>query len=369
MDIGLGLLNAIVTLLSFVVILWGLSAAAPLHLFGKELAIPGYLVWGALLYAIFGTVLTQWIGSPLVDLDFEQQQREADFRFNLVRARENAEQIALMQGEPAERERLAARFERVIDNWYGIMSRTKRLTSFTQSYSQAAVVFPYVLVAPAYFAGKVQLGGMMQTASAFDSVHKSLSFFVSVYRRLAEWRAVVARLDGFETSIASAAALATKSNRARSARTRATIELNKLLVRLPNGTPMVSADAFRFRAGERTLITGPSGSGKSTLFRAIAGIWPFGERHDRSRQGHADDAAATAVFPDRPRCTPRSPTRRKRAFSPEQVREVLGAVGLGELAQTAGRRGALEPDALARRAAAARHRPRAAAYAAIPVPR
>ena len=106
MDIGLGLLNAIVTLVSFVVILWGLSAAAPLQLFGHEFAIPGYLVWGALIYAIFGTVLTQWIGSPLVNLDFEQQQREADFRFNLVRVRENSEQIALMQGEPAERERL-----------------------------------------------------------------------------------------------------------------------------------------------------------------------------------------------------------------------------------------------------------------------
>ena len=100
LDIGLGLLNSVVTLVSFVVILWGLSAAAPLHLFGNEFAIPGYLVWGALIYAIFGTALTQWIGSPLVELDFKQQRYEADFRFNLVRVRENSEQIALLQGEP-----------------------------------------------------------------------------------------------------------------------------------------------------------------------------------------------------------------------------------------------------------------------------
>jgi putative ATP-binding cassette transporter len=280
MAIGLGLLNSIVSLLSFVVILWGLSAAAPLQLFGHEFAVPGYLVWGALIYAIFGTVLTQWIGSPLVNLDFEQQQREADFRFNLVRVRENSEQIALMQGEPAERERLMGRFGRVITNWYAIMSRTKRLTAFTQSYAQAAVIFPYILVAPAYFfAGKLQLGGIQQTADAFDKVYRSLSFFVSTYRTLAEWRAVVARLDGFEMSIKSAEHLATGSGSIASVPSKdsGAIGLRELLVRLPNGTPLVSAKGFQLRAGERTLVTGPSGAGKSTLFRAIAGIWPFGD--------------------------------------------------------------------------------------------
>src|SRR6201746_105800 len=210
LDIGIGLLSSVVTLASFVVILWGLSEAAPLHVFGREFAIPGYLVWGALIYAILGTALTQWIGSPLVNLDFQQQRYEADFRFNLVRVRENSEQIALLQGEGAERQRLSDRFGRVVNNWYGIMTRTKRLTAFTASYSQAAVIFPYILVAPAYFADKIQLGGMMQTASAFSSVQQSLSFFVSIYRTLAEWRAVVARLDGFETAIASAATLAAR---------------------------------------------------------------------------------------------------------------------------------------------------------------
>ena len=278
LDIGVGLLSSVVTLVSFVIILWGLSAAAPLHVFGSEFAIPGYLVWGALIYAIFGTALTQWIGSPLVSLDFQQQRFEADFRFNLVRVRENSEQIALLRGESAERERLSERFSRVVANWYAIMSRTKRLTAFTSSYSQAAVIFPYILVAPAYFADKIQLGGMMQTASAFSSVQGALSFFVSIYRTMAEWRAVVARLDGFEMAIASAATLATGASSIDVVSSTGSdkIDLERLLVRLPNGTPLVCADSFSISGSERTLVTGPSGAGKSTLFRAIAGIWPFG---------------------------------------------------------------------------------------------
>ena len=278
LDIGLSLLNAVVTLFSFVIILWGLSAAAPLHLFGKEYAIPGYLVWGALIYAILGTALTQWIGSPLVRLDFKQQQFEADFRFNLVRARENSEQIALLQGETAEREGLWQRFNHVVANWYGIMSRTKRLTAFTSSYAQAAVIFPYILVAPAYFEKKVLLGGLTQTASAFGSVQTALSIFVTIYRTLADWRAIVARLDGFEAAIASATALEKSSDSIGLVASEGgkAIDLRELTLRLPDGTPLVSAAALSLRSGERTLLTGPSGSGKSTLFRAIAGIWPFG---------------------------------------------------------------------------------------------
>src|SRR5882757_8179590 len=182
LQLGIGLLSSVVTLVSFVFILWGLSNEAPLHLFGKDIAIPGYLVWGALIYAVLGTTLTHLIGWPLVGLNFQQQRYEADFRFNLVRARENAEQIALLRGEPVERSRLLSRFGFVVENWLGIMQRTKKLTAFTATYSQASVIFPYVLVAPAYFAEKVQLGGMMQTASAFSSVQDSLSFFITSYR-------------------------------------------------------------------------------------------------------------------------------------------------------------------------------------------
>jgi putative ATP-binding cassette transporter len=332
--LGIGLLSAVVTLVSFVFILWGLSNEAPLHLFGKDIAIPGYLVWGALIYAVLGTVLTHLIGWPLVGLNFQQQRYEADFRFNLVRARENAEQIALLHGEPAERTRLQGRFGFVVQNWMDIMQRTKKLTAFTATYSQASVIFPYVLVAPAYFAEKVQLGGMMQTASAFSSVQDSLSFFITSYRTLAEWQSVVARLSGFETAIENAAALTTKENIIHIASDdKGTIDLDKLLVSLPNGTPLVTADGFSIRGGERTLLTGPSGSGKSTLFRAVAGIWPFGNG------SIAIPAQATLMMlPQRPyfpvgtlKAAIVYPAEVS-AFTPEQVGETLSAVGLPKLA-------------------------------------
>jgi putative ATP-binding cassette transporter len=335
LSLSVGLLNAVVTLASFVIILWGLSAAAPLRAFGIDFAIPGYLVWGALIYSIFGTALTQWIGSPLVNLDFQQQRLEADFRFNLVRVRENSEQIALLRGEPAERQRLSERFGRVVGNWYAIMSRTKRLTAFTQSFGQAAVIFPVILVTPAYFANKILLGALQQTMEAFGNVQQALSYFVDAYRRLAEWRAVVARLDGFEAAIASATALAGSADSIKMASSTESdeIDLQALLVRLPNGTPLVSADHLSIRTNERTLVTGPSGAGKSTLFRAIAGIWPFG-----SGSIAIPSNATLMMLPQRPyfpigalQAAIVYPAEAS-AFSSDRVRDALIAVGLPQLA-------------------------------------
>jgi putative ATP-binding cassette transporter len=334
LSLGIGLLSSVVTLISFIFILWGLSNEAPLHLFGKDIAIPGYMVWAALIYALLGTVLTHLIGWPLVGLNFQQQRYEADFRFNLVRARENAEQIALLRGEPAERSRLLSRFALVVGNWIDIMQRTKKLTAFTASYSQASVIFPYVLVAPAYFAEKVQLGGVMQTLSAFGSVQDSLSFFITFYRTLAEWQSVVVRLAGFETSIENAEALTTKENIIHVASNdKAAIDLEKLAVNLPSGAPLVTADGFTLRSGERTLLTGPSGSGKSTLFRAIAGIWPFG-----TGSIAIPAEASLMMLPQRPYFPVGSlqaaiayPAEQN-AFSPEQVGDALAAVGLPKLA-------------------------------------
>jgi vitamin B12/bleomycin/antimicrobial peptide transport system ATP-binding/permease protein len=335
LNIGVGLLSSIVTLASFVAILWGLSNAAPLHLFGQDYAIPGYLVWGALIYSVLGTILTHLIGWPLVGIDFRQQQYEADFRFNLVRVRENAEQIALLRGEDAERERLLVRFGRVVENWYDIMSRTKKVTAFTSSYNQASVIFPYVLVAPAYFAQKIQLGGMMQTASAFSSVQGALSFFITIYRQLAEWQAVVNRLDGFEAGIAASRELASRNDRIHviDAADDGAIDLKGLAVQLPNGTPLVNADRFSLRKGERTLMTGPSGSGKSTLFRAIAGIWPFGAGSIAVPAG-----ATLMMLPQRPyfptgslRGAVEYPAR-EGTFTDGQIGDALQAVGLPRLA-------------------------------------
>jgi putative ATP-binding cassette transporter len=278
LPIGLSLLNATVTLASFAVILWNLSATAPLHVFGISFDIPGYLLWAALIYAVLGTAFTHLVGRALIALNFQQQRYEADFRFNLVRVRENSEQIALLSGEPAERDRLLMRFGNVVSNWMAIMSRQKKLTFLTAGYSQAAVVFPYIMVSPAYFAGAIQLGGLMQTANAFGQVQGALSVFVNVYRQLAEWRAVVDRLSGFDRSIATAREAAVKPPviAVASADSNA-VSFKDLSVRLPNSEPLINATDVTIKFGERVLISGPSGAGKSTLFRALAGVWPFGE--------------------------------------------------------------------------------------------
>ena len=335
LPIGLGLLNAVVTLASFVAILWTLSAGAPLHLFGTDWAIPGYLVWAALIYGAAGTALTHWIGRPLIRLNFRQQRFEADFRFNLVRVRENSEQIALLHGEDADRQRLLERFGQVVANWLLIMQRTKRLTFFTAGYNQVSTVFPFIVASPAYFAGAIQLGGLMQTASAFGSVQTALSFFISTYRQIAEWRAVIARLEGFIVSVEKAkAAAATPPVIAVAARAGATsVEVEDLLVRLPQGTPLVALDELTVSAGDHVLVTGPSGAGKSTLFRAIAGVWPFGAGTIVVPAGAKlmtlpqrpyfpiGTLAAAISYPDQPE-----------TFAADRLAEVVAAVGLGALA-------------------------------------
>jgi len=333
--ISVGLLSAVVTLGSFVVILWTLSAAAPLHLFGASFPIPGYLVWAALLYAAVGTTLTHLIGWPLVSLNFRQQRFEADFRFNLVRVRENSEQIALLGGETAERERLLDRFGYVVGNFLLIMQRTKKLTFLTSGYTQISIVFPFIVISPAYFAGAVQLGGLMQTASAFTSVQTALSFFVNAYRSLAEWRAVIARLDGFNIAAerARAAATATPAITISAREGRDRVEIDDLLVRLPQGTALIAANDIAIAAGERVLLTGPSGAGKSTLLRAIAGTWPFGAGTIRVPKG-----AKLMALPQRPYFPigtlaaavtyPAEPG----TFGADALAEVITAVGLPALA-------------------------------------
>jgi putative ATP-binding cassette transporter len=332
--ISVGLLSAIVTLFSFVVILWTLSAAAPLHLFGASFPIPGYLVWAALLYAAVGTTLTHLIGWPLISLNFRQQRFEADFRFNLVRVRENSEQIALLGGETAERERLLDRFGYVVGNFLLIMQRTKQLTFLTSGYTQISIIFPFIVISPAYFAGAIQLGGLMQTASAFTSVQKALSFFVEAYRSLAEWRAVIARLDGFNIAAerAQAATTATPAITVSAREGRDGVEIDDLLVRLPQGTALIAANDIAIAAGERVLLTGPSGAGKSTLLRAIAGTWPFGAGIIRVPKG-----AKLMALPQRPYFPigtlaaavtyPAEPG----TFAADALAEVITAVGLPAL--------------------------------------
>jgi putative ATP-binding cassette transporter len=332
LSIGMGLLSSIVSFCSFVVILWVLSAQAPLHLFGTQMTIPGYLVWTALIYAALGTVLTHLIGWRLIPLNFQQQRFEADFRFNLVRTRENSEQIAALGGDAAERDGHLRRFRPVIANWLAIMQRTKLVNFFAAGYSQVSVIFPYIVVSPAYFAGLMQLGGLMQTASAFDSVQKALSYFISNYQNIAEWRAVIDRLSGFEQSIETSRTAALSPSVEILQRSGASFAAEGLDVRLPDGGPVVAADQIEFGPGDRVLITGPSGSGKSTLFRAIAGIWPFG-----SGRVHVPADAKMMLVPQRP-YFPVAPLAAAVSypasagtFEDTRVAEAIAAVGLSGL--------------------------------------
>jgi len=334
LKIGLPLLNACVTMVSFTAILWALSAEAPLHLFGMSFSIPGYLLWAALIYAVLGTTFTHLIGRPLIALNFQQQRYEADFRFNLVRVRENSEQIALLDGEPAEHSRLSMLFGNVIANWLAIMSRQKKLTFFTSSYGQASVVFPFIMGSPAYFANLVQLGGLMQISNAFDRMREALSVFITVYRDLAEWRAVVERLNGFDQSVIAARAVAVTPPVIDIARgDTATVSLKDLAVRLPNGVPLVNVTGISIGLGDRVLVSGPSGSGKSTLFRALAGIWPFGAGTVTIPKN-----ARVMMLPQRP-YFPIAPLAAAVAYPAEpghfdsaRVVELIAAVGLPGLA-------------------------------------
>jgi putative ATP-binding cassette transporter len=329
--IGVGFLGAIATLISFAAILWNLSNQAQTPYLG---AIPGYLVWTALFYALFGTLITHLIGKPLVKLNFNQQRFEADFRYHLVRVRENGEQIALLEGERAENEGLGRRFASLVGNFHKLMIANKRLTWFTAGYNQISIIFPFIVVSPAYFAGTIPLGVLMQTASAFENVQRAFSFFVTAYRELAEWRAVTQRLIGFEDSVAGAERMRASAHIVRQEGEKAALSIDELRLRLPTGVPVVAADDFEFAPGEQVLITGPSGSGKSTLFRAIAGIWPFGEGTVSVAKGKR-----LLVLPQRPylpfgrldeALAYPSPAKK---FDLAEFTDVLNAVGLPKLVE------------------------------------
>ena len=333
LDIGIALLGSIVTLVSFIVILWNLSSATPLMIGSSTFNIPGYLVWAALIYAVIGTWVTHLVGRPLIKLNFDQQRYEADFRFSLVRLRENAEEVTLLAGEEAEEARLRDRFGWVIRNWYAIMSRRKRLTFLTAGYSQAAIIFPFLVVSPVYFFGKMTLGGLMQISSAFGQVQSALSFFVTAYTSIADWKAVLNRLSGFEASIDWAEGLDKTAPRVEVATDGArNFSADHLAVGLPNGQEIVRVKGFSIAPGERVLVTGPSGSGKTSLFRALGGIWPFGQGSISIPKD-----ANVLVLPQRP-YLPLGTLRGalaypgpEDAFSPDEIEDVLSAVGLAAL--------------------------------------
>ncbi|MGG5808112.1 ABC transporter ATP-binding protein/permease [Falsiroseomonas sp. CW058] len=328
LGLGLGLMNSVVTLFSFIFVLWTLSG--PLEVLG--VSIPGYMVWAAILYSVLGTWLAHLIGRPLIRLNFLQQRVEADFRYALVRLRDNVEGIALHGGEADEKRALKDRFRTLMENWWGIMVATKRLTFFTSGFAQVATVFPMAVAAPAYFSGRIQLGGLTQTGFAFSEVQGALSWFVNNYRELTEWRATVLRLDGFQRAIA--AARAARGGVEAAEGTGDAVVMEDVTLALPGGRVLVSGASLRLARGEAVLLTGASGSGKSTLFRALAGIWPFGSGRTRIPAG------ARALFlPQRP-YLPLGTLRSAVCYPQDEggvpdaaVREALAAVGLAHLAE------------------------------------
>lgn len=276
--LSLGLMNSVVTLVSFLFILWSLSGTLTVPLWGgMHVAIPGYMVIAAFLYAALGTWLTQKIGSPLVRLLFNQQRYEADFRFSLVRLRENAESVAFYGGERRELDVFHGRFSWVVKNWWEVIRRRKQLTWFTTGYQQVAIVFPFLVAAPRFFAKEIQLGGLMQVVSAFGQVQDSLSFIVTSYTEIAEYQSVVQRLAGFRAKFEEIAASHRGPQPIEINQAGSGVEVEGLALDLPSGYRLHDDVALAAQPGHPVLVTGPSGSGKSTLLRAIAGLWPFGQ--------------------------------------------------------------------------------------------
>ncbi|RMV99606.1 ABC transporter [Pseudomonas coronafaciens pv. porri] len=273
-------MSSVVSLVSFSVILWGVSGS--IELFG--ITIPGYMFWAAMLYALVGSLLTHWIGKRLIPLNNQQERFEADLRFALVRVRENAESIALSEGERNENQRLSGRFQMIWNNFRTSMKVQKRLTFFTSGYSQIALIFPFIVAAPRYFAGKIELGDLMQINSAFGNVQENFSWFISAYGTLASWRATSDRLLSFRQAMSDHEAQQPAIERTRS---EDALELRNLGLEIAGGRQLLTDANLRIGAGERVMLSGRSGSGKSSLLRALGGLWPNGSGQIRLPAGPA----------------------------------------------------------------------------------
>jgi putative ATP-binding cassette transporter len=291
--------------------------------------IPGYMVWVALAYAVVGTWLTHLVGRPLAILSFRQQRVEADFRYALVRIRENMENIALYRGEAEETVTLRDRFAAVIANWRQIMTRTKLLNSLTVGYDQVAVIFPIVVAAPRYFAGSMQLGGLMQTVGSFGQVQGAMSWFVGAYVQLATWRAIVERLATFHRAIDKARA-ETHGGFDPIVSADGNVRLNDVTMTLPDGTKLLDGANLLLTRGHSIVVTGRSGTGKTTLFRVLSGIWPFGS-------GQVQIPPNSFFLPQRP-YVPLGTLRHVitypnavDSFTQEEMSRVLRDVGLPQL--------------------------------------
>lgn len=274
LSLFVGVLKQATSLVAFVVILWNLSGSLDIPLGDTVLSVPGYMVFVTLIYSIVGTWLAHKVGRKLIRLNYDQQRFEADFRFSMVRVRENSESVAFYGGEKPELQNFRERFALVIGNFWGLMKRTKLLNFYVNGYAQIAIIVPVLMCAPQYFNGTMQLGGFMQTISAFGRVQDALSYFVESYDSIAQYVAVIRRLGGFAGHMEEAEALAPSFDFTKN--TSNALQLWQMDIALPDGRQLAEKLSIAVPAGKRLLISGGSGAGKSTLLRAIAGIWPYG---------------------------------------------------------------------------------------------
>lgn len=275
------IIQCILQLITFLGVLWALSGTLPIHLFGTEIKVPGYMVWCAVAYALVGSLLTYALGRGLIDAGNVRQGREADFRSVLTRARENAEGIALLRGEGDERERLRGSLFDLRTAWHRQTRGQGNLSLLTSSLAYLAPIVPLIVALPRYLAGEIQLGGLMQTAQAFSSVQWALSWLIDNFPKVAEWRASTNRVVHLHNALADLEETHEAGERERIKLHEPTdsdiLVMRELGLTRPSGEMLVAEAEVEIRRPERVLIRGQSGSGKSTIMRAVAGVWPWGK--------------------------------------------------------------------------------------------
>ena len=275
--LALGAVSAVVSLVEFTAILWSLSG--PLQL--GSLEVPRAMVLLVYLYVIVATLLAFKVGRPLIGLNFLSEQLTANFRYALVRLRENAENVAFYQGAEVESRTLGARFAAYIANLWALIRRTLKFSGLNLGISQLAVVFPFILQAPRFFSGAIKLGDVMQTSQAFGQVQDALSFFRTSYDTFAQYRATLTRLDGFQDANRQARELPGIAIDALPDG----LQIDGMTVQRPDGQVLLQDLRLQLTPGQALLIKGPSGSGKTTLLRGLAGLWPYAQGQVRRPVG------------------------------------------------------------------------------------
>src|SRR5258707_2990050 len=276
-DLGIGLLQSSILLASFVKVLWDLSNNFAFHWDGRQIVIPGYMVWAAIVYSGSASLLSYWVGSSLVDRNAERYAREADLRFSLVRVNEHIDAIALSEGEPDEARRIELDLKGVLAATARLVTGLTNLTWITAGYGWFTLVAPILVAAPLYFAGNLTFGGLMLASGAFMQVRSSLRWFVDNFSTIADWRATLLRVAGFRRAIIDTYIMHDVESRISYVAGKAgEFDVNDLQICSPSGSTMLQEKNVQIKRGERVLIVGESGTGKTLLFRALAGLLPWG---------------------------------------------------------------------------------------------